>query len=246
MQIGGLPDAADLTSGEARDRGAMKVEQIMSRDPVCVAPATSIKDVARLLLRQGISGVPVVGEDGKVVGVVASGDILVKVSADLGRRVHPSNWLFGNDERVALKRDAQTAAEAMTTPAITVDPGCTVAGAARLMVRRSIDRLPVVERGTLVGIVTRRDIVRAFARPDDEIAEQVLTEALLETLWIDPEMVDVTVESGKVAVSGTVESRTIAELVPVYASLVPGVVAVDISELGWETDVAGRRHPSRL
>jgi CBS domain-containing protein len=224
----------------------MRVEDIMSRDVICVAPATPIKDVARLLLERGISGAPVVDEDGKVLGVVASGDILVKVSADLGRREHPSNWLFGNDERVELKRDARTAAEAMTGPAVTVDPGCTVAGAARLMVRRSIDRLPIVDRGQLVGIVTRRDIVRAFARPDDEIAEQVLTEALLETLWIDPETVDVTVAAGNVTVAGTVESRTIAELVPVYASLVPGVVAVDISELGWRADIAARSHPSRL
>jgi CBS domain-containing protein len=224
----------------------VKVEQIMSHDVVRVAPSASLKDVARLLLEHGISGVPVVADDGKVLGVVSSGDILVKVSADLGRREHPSNWLFGVDERVELKRGAEMAAEAMTRPAVTVDPGCTVAGAARLMVRRSIDRLPVVDHGRLVGIVTRRDIVRAFARPDRELAEQVRTEALLETLWIDPEAIDVSVESGNVTVTGTVESRTIAELVPVYASLVPGVVSVDVSGLHWQTDHVRRRHPSRL
>jgi CBS domain-containing protein len=224
----------------------MRVEQIMSRDVVSVTPATSVKDVARVLLENGVSGVPVVADDGVVLGVVSSGDILVKVSADLGRREHPSNWLFGVDERVELKRGAESAAEAMTRPAVTVDPGCTVAGAARLMVRRGIDRLPVVDRGKLVGIVTRRDIVQAFARPDRELAEQVRTEALLETLWIDPETVDVSVEAGNVTVTGTVESRTIAELVPVYASLVPGVVSVDVSDLHWQTDDVRRRHPSRL
>jgi CBS domain-containing protein len=211
-----------------------------------VAPATSLKEVARTLLENGVSGVPVVADDGAVLGVVSSGDILIKVSADLGRREHPSNWLFGVDERVELKRGAESAAEAMTRPAITVDPGCTVAGAARLMVRRSIDRLPVVDRGRMVGIVARRDIVHAFARPDRELEEQVLTEALIETLWIDPETVDVSVEAGNVTVTGMVESRTIAELVPVYASLVPGVVSVDVSDLQWQTDDVRRRHPSRL
>lgn len=154
-------------------------------------------------------------------------------------------WLFGVDERVELKRGAQTAAEAMTKPAVVVDSGCTVAGAARLMVRRAIDRLPVVDRGKLVGIVTRRDVVRAFARPDRELEEQVRTEALLETLWIDPKTIEVTVEAGNVTVTGTVESRTIAELVPVYASLVPGVVSVDVSQLRWQNDRARQPHLSR-
>jgi CBS domain-containing protein len=224
----------------------MRVEQIMSHDVVSVAPTTSLKDVARLLLDRGLSGVPVVDDGGRVLGVVASGDILVKVSADLGRREHPSNWLFGGDECIELKREAQTAAEAMTRPAVTVDPGCTVAGAARLMVRRSIDRLPVVDHGTLVGIVTRRDIVRAFARPDRELADQIRMEVLLETLWVDPETVEISVAAGCVSVTGTVESRTIAELVPVYASLVPGVVSVDVSGLSWDEDnVAARLHAAR-
>lgn len=232
---------SNLKAGEP-----MRVDQIMTRDVLSVAPATSLKDVARLLLENGVSGVPVVADDGTLLGVVSSGDILIKVSADLGRRERPSNWLFGVDERVDLKRNAETAAEAMTRPAVTVDPGCTVAGAARLMVRRSIDRLPVVDRGELVGIVARRDVVEAFARPDRDIAEQVRTEALFDTLWIDPETVDVSVEAGNVTVTGTVESRTMAELVPVYASLVPGVVSVDISDLHWQTDDVLRRHPSRL
>jgi CBS domain-containing protein len=224
----------------------MKVGEIMTRDVRCVAPATSLKDVARLLLEHGISGVPVVADDGEVLGVVSSGDLLVKVSADLGRREHPSNWLFGSDERVELKRGAETAGEAMTSPAITVDPGCTVAGAARLMVTRSIDRLPVLDHGRLQGIVTRHDVVRAFARSDRELAEQIRNEVLLHTLWIDPGTVEVTVEEGKVTATGAVDTRTIAEMIPVYVSLVPGVVSVDISQVEWNADVEARRHPSRL
>lgn len=225
----------------------MRVEQIMSREVVSVRPTTSLKDVARLLLGRGISGVPVLGDNGKVLGIVSEGDILVKTSAEFGSREHPSNWLFGDDDREALKRGAQTAADAMSCPAITVDPSCTVAEAARVMVKRSVNRLPVVDAGTLVGIVTRNDIVRAFVRPDSELEEQICTEVLLDTLWIDPATIDVVVEEGEVAVTGVVATRTVAELVPVYISLVPGVVSVDASHLEWRTRVgAQRHHASRL
>ena len=95
--------------------------------------------------------------------------------------------------------------------------------------------------------MTRNDIVRAFVRPDSELEEQICTEVLLDTLWIDPATIDVVVEEGEVAVTGVVATRTVAELVPVYISLVPGVVSVDASRLEWRTRVgAQRHHPSRL
>jgi CBS-domain-containing membrane protein len=225
----------------------MRVDEIMCPEVVGVTPGTSLRDVARLLLVHGISGAPVLSDEGKVLGVVSEGDLLVKAAAGLGRYEHPSNWLFGDDEGVALKRRAQTAAEAMSCPAITIDPRCSVAEAARLMVKRSVNRLPVVDEGRLVGIVTRADVVRAFARPDPELLEQICTEVLLETLWIDPAAVDVTVDEGRVTVSGEVETRTVAELVPAYVSLVPGVVSVDVSRLEWRTETrVERRHASRL
>ena len=225
----------------------MRVEQIMSREVVNVTPTTSLKDVARRLLERSISGVPVVGDTGKVLGIVSASDILVKTSAELGNRERPSNWLFGDDDREALKRGAQTAADAMSRPAITIDPHCTVAEAARMMVKRSVNRLPVVDDEKLVGIVTRSDIVRAFVRPDSELKEQICTEVLLDTLWIDPTTIDVVVEEGEVALAGVVATRTVAELVPVYISLVPGVVSVDASHLVWRTNVGAQRaHASRL
>jgi len=225
----------------------MRVDQIMSREVVGVAPGASLREVARVLLEHGISGVPVLSDEGKVLGVVSEGDVLVKAGASLSRQEHAANWLFGDDERLRLKRRAQTAAEAMSCPAITVDPHCTVAEAARLMVRRSVNRLPVVDDGRLVGIVTRTDVVRAFARPDSDLLEQIRSEVLLETLWIDPVSVDVTVEEGEVTVTGEVETRTVADLVPVYVSLVPGVLSVDVSRLAWRTDTrAERAHASRL
>jgi len=225
----------------------MRVEEIMSREVVGVSPSTSLKTVARLLLEHAFSGVPVVADSGKVLGIVSEGDVLVKAAAGLARHEHPSNWLFGDDEALEMKRGARTAADAMSHPAVTVDPRCTVAEAARLMVRRSVNRLPVVDRGALVGIVTRTDIVRAFARSDADLLEQIRSEVLLDTLWIDPATVDLAVEDGEVTLTGVVETRTVAELVPVYVALVPGVVSVDTAELGWRTEThVERRHASRL
>ncbi len=225
----------------------MRIDEIMQTEVVGVSPTDSLKRVARLLLEHGISGVPVLNDHGAVIGVVSEGDILVKASAAFGEREHPSNWLFGDDEREALKRGAQTAADAMSRPVVTVDPRCTVAEAARVMVKQSVNRLPVVSDGRLVGIVTRSDIVRAFARTDEELEAQIRAEVLVETLWLDPGTLHILIEEGEVVVSGVVETRSIAELIPVYISLVPGVVSVDASRVEWHTNVhAGRHHASRL
>jgi len=215
----------------------MRVEDIMTRTVVSVSPATSIKRVATLLLERRISGLPVVGDDGGVLGIVSEADIVTKTAED----AIPSSRLFDTGERALLEHEARTAAEAMTAPAVTVSPLASVADAARLMGKRSINRLPVVTGGRLVGIVTRADIVRAFARPDDELTEEIRIDVLRDTLWIDPDELGVEVEDGAVRIAGIVDTRTIAALIPGYVGLVPGVVSVDASGLRWRRDDLVRR-----
>ena len=219
----------------------MKVADVMSLDVVSVAPDAPIKEVARLLVERRISGVPVVTETGELVGVVSETDLVRKSDGVARRGEEPANWLFGTDEREALRREGRTAAEVMSRPAITVEAGRPVADAARLMVKRSVNRLPVVDDGRLVGIVSRADLVRTFARPDAELAEEIRTDVLRKTLWIDPASVEVTVEGGEVTLAGTVETKTSAQLVPAFVASVPGVVAVDASRLGWRNDDLARR-----
>jgi len=219
----------------------MRVEELMCRDVVIVRPSTSIKDVARVLTERGISGVPVVSDDGRLVGVVSEGDIVFKERGVGDADGHAYAWLFGRDDESALKREAATAAEAMTTPAVTIDPLRTVDEAAQLMVRRSVNRLPVVAQGKLVGIVTRADLVRAFVRADDELEREIREDVLLHTLWIDPSSVRVSVRKGHVVLDGELETRTEVDLVGVYAARVPGVVSVDGSRLSWRTDDLARR-----
>jgi len=223
------------------DRAVMQVKDLMSRDVVSVPPSAPLKDVARLLVRRRVSGVPVVAEDGALVGVVSETDLVRKTDNVARHGEPPSNWLFGSDEREALKLEARTAAELMSRPPITIEADGTVAEAVHLMARHSVNRLPVVSDGHLVGIVSRADVVRAFARSDDELAEEIREQVLRQTFWIDPDSVELTVEDGVVRISGFVDTKTLAEVVPAYLASVPGVVAVDASQLGSRFDDLSRR-----
>jgi CBS domain-containing protein len=222
----------------------MKIAEVMQRDVVTVAPDTSLKDVAALLVRRRISGVPVCAPDGSVLGVVSEADILVK---EQGIELDPGGLLgrllddaYGDSERF----EARTAGEAMSAPAVTVAPGQSVYEAARLMTAKQINRLPVAGGSQLVGIVTRADLVRAFQRSDEEIAREIAEEVLLRLLWVDPASLAIAVEDGVVSLAGTVETRMLARLVASYARRVPGVVAVH-SELEWHVDDGERRRHTR-
>jgi CBS domain-containing protein len=201
----------------------MTIEQLMTRGVITVHADTSLKDVAATLVEQGISGVPVCGKDGRVLGVVSEGDLLFKEQ--------------GIESR---KGNARTAGEAMSAPAVTIEPHRSVSLAARLMLQRSVNRLPVVRDGVLVGIVTRADLIRAFDRPDDELELELREEVMQRVLWIDPDRVTVTVNEGEVRLGGELDSKTDAELLVAYAYAVPGVVGVE-SELTWSIDDQSRR-----
>lgn len=204
----------------------MKVSDLMSRDVLTVTTDTPLKEAAELLARKGISGLPVVDESGAVVGVLSEADVVVKAGSE-APRTGLLGWLVEPDFDFHDKIAAKTVGEAMSAPAVTISPGKQVHEAARLMVSESVNRLPVVEDGKLVGIVTRADIVRAFTRTDAEIAEEIREEILRRTLWIEPGMVTADVVDGAVRLEGEVETEADMELLPVFVSRVPGVVSVE-------------------
>ncbi|HZO97943.1 MAG TPA: CBS domain-containing protein [Gaiellaceae bacterium] len=218
----------------------MRVEQLMCRDVVTVTPETTLKEVAALLAKHRISGMPVCDAEGRVVGVVSEADILWK---ELGGSPGGGGLLarvldraYGVTERVA----AVTAGDAMTSPPVTVAPGATVATAARLMIDHAVNRLPVLEDGRLVGIVARSDLVRAFKRSDEEIEREISEDVLLHTLWIDPDSISLAVTGGVVTVAGEVDNRSTAELIEHFVRLVPGVASVR-SLLRFRLDDLSRR-----
>jgi CBS domain-containing protein len=211
----------------------MKIDALMTTEVLTVTPETSLKDVARLLIENRISGVPVCDAHGVVLGVVSEADILLKEEALVVRGFLASLLERGPD---AEKIDARTAGQAMSAPPVTIAPGKPVSEGARLMVGRGINRLPVVDEGRLVGIVTRADLVAAFTRSDREIKHEIAEDVLLHTLWISPKSLSIDVSDGEVILGGEVESKTHAELVEAYVRRVLGVVGVDVSRLRWTFD----------
>jgi CBS domain-containing protein len=212
----------------------MDVKDLMTTNVVTVTPETTLKEVANLLVERGIAGVPVCRPDGHVVGVLSESDILWKEIRPLPEDNHLLLRLldsaYGDDKRAKAK----TAGEAMSAPAITIEPDAPVARAARIMLEYMINRLPVVSDGRLVGILARSDLVRAFRRPDDEIAGEIRDD-VLHSLWVDPEEISITVLDGEVAIAGEVENRSTANAIEKWIRRVPGVTSLR-SELRWEVD----------
>ena len=203
----------------------MKVSDLMTKDVVTVSPETSVRDAAALLVEHRISGVPVVTPKGEVVGVLSEADILVKAGGSTSRS-RLLGWLLDPDIGLEDKIRAETVSEAMSSPPVVVTPTRSVHEAARLMVSETVNRLPVVDGGNLVGILTRADVVRAFTRSDTEIAEEIRSDILRRTFWLEPGQVTVTVVDGHVSLSGEVETEADAEVLPTIVARIPGVLSV--------------------
>ena len=212
----------------------MKVQEIMTRDVVTVGPEADLRDVAKFLVDNGISGVPVCGVRRELLGIVSEGDILVKEGGPREERGFLGR--LRRTEASAQKARAIKVREAMTAPVVTISPHASVAEAARRMSDLGIKRLPVVQDDKLVGIVSRTDLVRAFVRSDDEIRREIREDLLRATLWLEvPDAVQVHVEHGSVRLSGQVETATDSALLERFVARVPGVVSVS-AEVGWRFD----------
>jgi CBS domain-containing protein len=211
----------------------MKVEDVMTREVLTVSPGASLKEAAHLLVEHRISGLPVVDNEDHVLGVVSEADVLPKEVAGLQLR-RPLAWLTGL-EVDRSKLEARLVGEAMTAPALTIEAHHPVGFAAKLMIDRSVNRLPVVDDGKLIGIVTRADLVRAFVRSDAEIAREILDEVVVRDLRLDRQSVQVEVEEGEVTLTGRLDSRADVQSVEALVARVPGVVGVQ-STLAWTED----------
>jgi CBS domain-containing protein len=210
----------------------MIVRDVMTENVFTVTAETPLKVVATRMLEYAVSGMPVVEEEDQVVGVVSETDILFKERRAPDRK-GVVDWLLHYAEDPPLaKLDARTAGEAMTTPAVTIASGRSVADAATLMLDVRVDRLPVVDGGRLVGILTRSDLVRAFTRSDEVIEREIREEGVLRRFWTGPSNVTVAVEDGNVLLEGRVDTQELADSLVRFAELTPGVVSVE-SKLKW-------------
>jgi CBS domain-containing protein len=221
----------------------MRVREVMTEDVLTIGPEAPLRDVAKILVERGVSGLPVCDIEGHVVGVISEGDILYKEHDPTeGRLGGPLGWLVDGspDHTRTAKAQAVTAGTAMTSPAVTIPPYESVSQAARIMCERKVNRLPVVKGGKLVGIVTRADLVRAFTRTDREIEQELREDVLARTMWVEPGRVDVAVRNGVVTLTGGLRVRADVELLERLASRVPGVLSVE-SDVRWEIDDTTRK-----
>lgn len=205
-----------------RHRWAYRVRDVMTADVITVDRATPHKEIARLLTGHQISGMPVLTAEGRVAGVVTEADLLA-----LDDR--PSRAARTSATPLLRRRRrgrAPLAGDLMTSPAVTVHPQTTIPGAARMMTIRQVRRLPVVDDdGTLVGIVSRRDLISVFLRPDSQIAQDARA-VIDEILRADPAKTRVLVRDGVVTLAGTLTQAEARH---------PVLVAVAIRLL-WDID----------
>jgi CBS domain-containing protein len=200
------------------------VKDVMTTHVVAVRLKATYKDMATRLREFRVSAFPVLDEDNRVVGVVSEADLLAKEALEYSTHSVAGGILHGRER---AKAAALTAADLMTKPAVTIGPDETVFAAARLMYSRKVKRLPVVDdRGRLVGIVSRADVLSVFSRPDAEIRQDIIENVIIGTILTDPARFMVAVDNGIVTVEGNPENATVGRDMIDEIRHVEGVVAV--------------------
>ncbi|MFD9123346.1 CBS domain-containing protein [Kitasatospora sp. NPDC059571] len=187
------------------------VRDVMTHAVTAVGRDEGFRDIARTLQHWGVSAVPVLTGDGRVIGVVSEADLL------LAREHEPETYT------------GLTAGALMSAPAVTVHPDSPLAEAGRAMARRHFKRLPVVDdEDCLVGIVSRGDLLKVHLRDDDDLAGQVRFELIAALSPPDPAAIDVRAQDGRIVLSGTLPDTTAAALLQKLVRAVPGVVDVEV------------------
>ena len=218
----------------------MNASAIMVSDVITVKPDDTVQDVAGLLLVNRISAAPVVDDSGKMVGIVSEGDLLRRGE---NRTEHERPWwlklLMGREFLAAefIKEYGRKVADVMTREAISAEPDTPVTDIATLLERHRIKRVPIVQNGKIVGIVSRANLIQALAvcrnkslEPqtvaDAELRDKVISRLKAEP-WVRPSLVNVTVTEGTVDLWGIVDSPIEKHALRVAVEVTPGVRAVN-------------------
>ena len=198
----------------------MRAKEIMSSPVITASPATHVKDVARLMLEHEIGSIPILDGEGKLAGIVSEDDILPLQSIEDPRR-HILTKL------VARRRGPRTAADVMIRTVITIREDADVTEAARLMHAMHLKTLPVVAGSRVVGIISRRDVLKVLARNDATIQAEL--QHILDDQAALLGAFSATVSDGVVTLRGSSDQsgRSLAETI---ARGVPGVVSVRTRE----------------
>jgi CBS domain-containing protein len=220
---------------------AAKAADVMVSKVITVGPDTAVREIANVLFTNRISAVPVVDDDGVLVGIVSEGDLIHRVEVGTDREY---SWWFklvsnkGMMARDYLKSHATRAADVMTKHVVSVPPDMPLGELASLLERHGIKRVPIVDSsGKLVGIVSRADLVHALANwrsdiavepsvADSTLRERIRTE-ITSHLLADVSQINVIVRDGVVELWGDAGSRDEKDAIRVAAELVPGVRKIE-------------------
>ena len=217
----------------------MQARDVMVSPVITVEKIATVRDVATILLEKRISGVPVVDNVGKVVGIVTESDLMRRAEAGTE---HPYSWwvhFLAGDATIAadyVKSHALKVEDLMTADVVTATPETSLHEIAALLEERQIKRVPIVNKeGTLVGIVSRANLIQvlASARPKlemtlpDSTVRQKLIDELKKQSWTHTHNLSVTVTNGIVDLWGYTESSDQRRAIRVLAEAIPGVVTVN-------------------
>jgi CBS domain-containing protein len=199
------------------------VRDVMTRSVVTANENTGFRELATRMLDNHVSALPVVDASDQVIGVVSEADLLVKEAAVADRSVWGSWWRGRRSEMAS----AEMARDLMTSPAITIGSGDTLAEAARRMYAHRVKRLPVVDSaGRLAGIISRIDLLSVYRRSDVHIRDEIISKVIAGEFGIDPDALEVTVRSGIVTAAGEIAGSRVAVDLLAAIRHVEGVVNV--------------------
>ena len=216
----------------------MKARDVMVSHVITVGPELDVKAVANTLVANGISAVPVVAIDGSIVGIISEGDLMRRAVSGAKR----SWWLetFSSAEQLMaefVKAHGRKAKDVMTRQVISVSPDTSLQEIANLLEKHGIKRVPVIENGRLVGIVSRANLVQALATRGlafvdvveaDEALRKVILLNLRKLPWTTAmTMIDVIVDRGVVNLWGVVRNEEEKNAIRITAERTPGVQAVN-------------------
>ena len=196
----------------------MRVGEVMTRSVLTTTPQAVVKDAAIVLAGHGVTLLPVVDEDGRLVGVLTEADVV-------RGRIPPDPRRGAWHGSQAGPPPPATVGEVMSSPALTTDPYTDAAELATMMIDQGLRSVPVVEEDRLVGIITRRDLVRTIARADALIAADGRK---LLAAYGTPDRWTVHADHGTVTITDQVADPTDHHLALVLAQAVPGVVHAEV------------------
>lgn len=240
MKIKDMAERQADSGGNRKGSRAMKAADVMVTNVVTVGPEVSVQDVARTLLSARISGVPVVGQKGELLGIVSEGDLMHRAEAGAGRTRPWWLAIFTGKEALAaefVKEHSRRVTDVMTRDVITATPDTPLSAIAHLLEKNAIKRVPIMQGDKIVGIVSRANLLQALASQDKQPAggspadDAKIRELVLRQLeaepWTRPSLINVIVRNGTVELWGIVDSASEKKAVRVAAEVTPGVRAVN-------------------